>query len=449
MPTLPSSLFVVGSVLLAGPLQATPSPPAIAQGDDVGACGWPSAVSMLRNVPEDGSLTLLCTGTLVGPTTILTAAHCLLDDAPIVAVGFGELAPPAGEPQRIVEVTDCAMPEAAQPAGSINTVQNDVALCHLAESVTDVPIVPPISECELDAVVPGAQVTIVGFGATSRIPDPEGAITEGSGTKRRATQILDELDLRTWHNATMFNLDGPGACSGDSGGPAFIQLDDGSWRVFGAGSSGYLPRGAQPPDPPGTECWAGSVYSLIGLYGDWLREEAGVELACHDAAGLRTDVAACEALQSDPEPGHGAGTRGCQPGPTVGEAQTCRRDPSGTDSSGSGGSDADSGLASDGSSTTTSPESTTGSPSDTTDGTTSVAATAGPTDGSEDDGANRPGSDPTDSDASCACSTPVGPPDPGIALFALVVFGGIRRRSHPRPGSTSRDPTRSERRSPS
>ncbi len=97
----------------------------------------------------------------------------------------------------------------------------------------DVPIVPPLMGCEVDALQPGAEVTIVGYGATqANLGEFGWEDVEGVGTKRLTIQTLEQVFLET-----LFLLGGgSSACPGDSGGPAVIQLEDGSWRVLGAGS---------------------------------------------------------------------------------------------------------------------------------------------------------------------------------------------------------------------
>ncbi|WP_293256177.1 trypsin-like serine protease [Nannocystis sp.] len=75
--------------------------------------------------------------------------------------------------------------------------------------------------------------------------------------------------------------DGMDACNGDSGGPAFLRLDDGSWRSFGIVSYG-------------SPCGEGTYYSQLHLQLPWLEAASGIDLTpCGDADGNWAPSALC------------------------------------------------------------------------------------------------------------------------------------------------------------
>jgi uncharacterized protein (TIGR03382 family) len=168
-------------------------------------CEWPTAV-----VLGAGG----CSGVLIHPQVVMTAGHCIGGGGPS-EVRFGEQ---AGMPARTVATTGCA----ANPA-AMGVSVDDYAYCTLAEPV-DLPIAPPLMGCELDTLEVGQPFVTIGWG------NGDG----GGGIKRfAATEFVG-------FNAGMIAASSTPSevCSGDSGGPTFMQMPDGSWRTVGVSSGG-------------------------------------------------------------------------------------------------------------------------------------------------------------------------------------------------------------------
>lgn len=270
---------------LAAP-DAGPRP--IFGGATAGVCDFPSAVAML----DRDTNSLFCTGTLVHPQVVTFAAHCMDPEGSWATPGrvmFGE---DVDAPVREVEVAACTMHPQWDPA----TNAFDLAVCVLAEPVTQVPFTPLIMGCEIDQIEPGLEVVIVGFGATGAQLDPEGnPLPEGAGRKRFTTQTLTVVDP----GATEITMIGPdkGGCFGDSGGPAFARMSDGTWRTLGAASTLH-PESV--PDDDGEICGLGTVYEVFWTEMDWLEGFTGVDLTpCHDTAGNWQPTAGCGGFPSD------------------------------------------------------------------------------------------------------------------------------------------------------
>ena len=149
--------------LLAMPAEQVPEPEPvhIAGGEDVNGCGWPSVVVMRGNG-------YLCTGNLIHPEIVATAAHCIEVMEPETEVEFGDTANTA-HPKVEVEYCMSSPDFVSNGDGTIpfSEVQNDWGFCKLEEPVTDVEPIPAIFGCEVDLLVPGAEITRVGFGKTS------------------------------------------------------------------------------------------------------------------------------------------------------------------------------------------------------------------------------------------------------------------------------------------
>lgn len=214
-------------------------------GAECAPCAWPNV----------GWLPGRCTATLVHPRLILYAGHCQAD---IDAVEIGG---------RSVGVARCDVHPDGGPGNGL-----DFAYCVLAEEVTDVPIVPIVAGCETSVIREGQPVTLVGFGSSGQ----EGSI----GVRRAWTSTIRAVDVEL-----RVGGDGLSICEGDSGGPAFAALDDGTWRLVGIASS------------TNSNACDGQRVVRLGPATNllpWLETSSGVDVTpCFDEGGEWRPTAAC------------------------------------------------------------------------------------------------------------------------------------------------------------
>ena len=161
-----------------------------------------AVVALVERPMCSDEFTVACSGTLVAPQIVLTAAHCVPFGATREvhvgsSVGAGDF----------VAVVDAIR----HPAFDDATHAFDLAIVRLAEPVEVAPVaLPPAT---LDASFAGASARVVGFGV-----EAAGAIADGK--RRSGTMTIETVDERTFTaTPTPSNT-----CGGDSGGPVFVAV---------------------------------------------------------------------------------------------------------------------------------------------------------------------------------------------------------------------------------
>jgi V8-like Glu-specific endopeptidase len=301
-----ATILAMGCAPDTGPAPAAAARPIV---DGTSDTGDPAAVAIgARRAGCDERLVARCSGTLVAPRLVLTAAHCVLDPrlSSSLEVLFGSA----------VNAPDAAFRQVVHVAVHPE-YQSDGDDADLAALILDTPapVAPATLGAEaIDDTWIGAQVRMVGFGqalSTDLV----------TGVKRSGTAVI------TGVSAAGFRVEADPAmsCHGDSGGPV-LAMRGGAEVVIGSTSTGdpgcalygdnvrvnsfrdafiapWIEDAATWPAPP-----AADGYELAGL----------ADMLC--TADCTEDAQCPDGLVCRPEPGQGGIVSRCAlPGLVAGQ----------------------------------------------------------------------------------------------------------------------------------
>jgi secreted trypsin-like serine protease len=187
-----------------------------------------AVIALFGQRPEGGGS--LCTTTLISPTVLLSAAHCVHPALAGAGVRFTAfLDPVVRAGARTIPVRQVRFHPGFNPRNPF--AGNDFAVAILQRPITNVSPIP-INRAALGRANVGTAVRLVGYGNNNGGSPPEFR-GRGAGTKRQVTTRL--VNVR---NLLIGVGDSNrGTCQGDSGGPAFMRIG-GVERVVGVTSFG-------------------------------------------------------------------------------------------------------------------------------------------------------------------------------------------------------------------
>lgn len=205
-----------------------------------------------------GSRGNFCTGVLIAPKVVLSAAHCVQPGADYKIVEFG-----ADRQPKLQDVKSVAVhPAFKMEAMLAHRATADVALLQLAAPVAGK--TPFVLGMPNIPIIVGSRFTIAGIGVTVRGDGKSGGTIRVAGLV--ATGKPGTLQIRLVDPVGQGTRDGLGACTGDSGAPVFEDKPSGP-VIIGVVSWSTGPNGA-------AGCGGMTGVTPLTLYRDWILQTA-------------------------------------------------------------------------------------------------------------------------------------------------------------------------------
>ena len=221
--------------------------------------GAPSTDGVARSVVTIvGSRGNFCTGAVIAPRIVLTAAHCVQPGSDYKIVEYGADKQPSLQDVKSVAIHpgfNMQTMLAHRATADVALLQLDAPARGKAPSALGTPNIP---------ITVGSRFIIAGVGVTVRGDGKSGGAIRIAGLV--ATGKPGTLQIRLVDPVSQGTRDGLGACTGDSGAPVFEDKPSGP-AIVGVVSWSTGPNGS-------AGCGGLTGVTPLTLYRDWLVQTA-------------------------------------------------------------------------------------------------------------------------------------------------------------------------------
>lgn len=239
---------------------------------DTGIVGGEEAVGSERFTKHivglyDAKIGAICTASILSKTILVTAAHCVDSEPAALRVVFGK---DFSSKDVVVLPVDTYQVSPIWPfrqAQSLNT--GDIALVKFSGGLP--PGYEPVKFLtDVSKLSDNMDVLLAGYGASKvvQVPDPRtGSLTADHQEAGKLRSVMTTIKKVAYTKSEFLteSSKGKSACHGDSGGPAYVEID-GELVVIGVTSRSV--------DDEQDLCNVSAAYTSIPFYAPWIASTA-------------------------------------------------------------------------------------------------------------------------------------------------------------------------------